>query len=126
MFVVPRIVRITTCDGGATAVEFALVLPILAMLLVGITSACLLVFSAASLNYAVEQAARCYSVDTSECSSTTTTQAYAQNHYAGISSPKFTAATPACGHQVSATVTIAFNVAVASWNVPLSATACFP
>ncbi len=35
-------------------------------------------------------------------------------------------AASSCGHQVSATVNVAFSLALASWKVPLSATACFP
>jgi Flp pilus assembly protein TadG len=108
------------------AVEFALVLPVLAMLMVGTLFAGLLVHSAASLNNAVEQAARCYAVNVSQCDSASTTQAYAQNRYNGVSQPTFTASTPSCGHQVSGTLTLAFDVAVASWSVPLGATACYP
>ena len=119
-------VRLWRCERGSTAVEFAIILPALAMLIIGIISACLLVLSAASLHYAVEQAARCYSVSASQCGSTSDTQTYAQNYYRGMSTPTFIASTPACGHQVSATVTIVLNAAVSAWSVPLSATACFP
>jgi Flp pilus assembly protein TadG len=115
-----------TCDGGSTALEFALVLPALATLLTGILYAGLLLYSAASLHQAVEQAARCYSVNAGECSSGSETQTYAQSHYYGVSSPTFTASTASCGHQVSATVSIGLDAALASLNVPLSATSCFP
>jgi hypothetical protein len=101
-------------------------MPILALILVGTLFAGLLVQSAASLNKAVEQAARCYAINVSECSSAATTQAYAQSHYYGLSQPAFTVSTAACGHQVSGTLTIAFDAAVTNWNVPLSATACYP
>jgi Flp pilus assembly protein TadG len=62
----PRAAAIS-CDSGATAVEFALVLPPFLMLLFGIISASLVVYTAASLHYAVEGAARCYSVNTKSC-----------------------------------------------------------
>ena len=122
----PRKPRITTCDRGATAVEFALVLPALAALVVGGLYTGLAVYSAAGLHTAVEQAARCYSVNVSQCGSASATQTYAQSQYFGINSPAFTASIQSCGHQVSATVTVGISAVVTNLSVPLSATACFP
>ena len=116
-----RTASFTVCQAGATAVEFALILPALAALLVGG-----LYTSAAGLHNAVEQAARCYSVNANSCGSSASAQTYAQSQYYGISSPTFTATTTGCGHQVKATLTIAFNAVVTHVSVPLSATACFP
>jgi Flp pilus assembly protein TadG len=116
----------SACDSGSTAVEFALVLPGLAMLVVGGLYTGLLMYSAAGLHSAVEQAARCYSVNVGQCNSASAAQTYAQNSYYGINTPTFTASTPACGHQVSATLTFVLFAAVASFNVPMTATACFP
>jgi Flp pilus assembly protein TadG len=107
-------------------VEFAIVLPPVLMLLLGTMSASFAVFTAASLHYAVEGAARCYSVNAGQCGSATTTQSYAQSHYLGLSSPTFTASTPSCGHQVNGTLNVVLNAGMAKWNIPLSATACFP
>src|SRR5579885_2821730 len=121
-----RMPRLVSCRSGASAVEFALVLPPMIMLLLGTLSACVVVFAAASLHYAVEGAARCYSVNASQCGSATTAQTYASRRYFGPSSPSFTASTPACGHQVSGTLSLALTIGVAQWIVPLSATACFP
>jgi Flp pilus assembly protein TadG len=120
------VARIWLCDRGNTAVEFALVLPALAALVVGTLYACLVLYSAAGLHSAVEQAARCYSVSSSQCGSAGATQSYAQTQYYGINTPTFTASTPSCGHQVSAAVTIVLTAVVANLSVPLSATACFP
>ena len=109
-----------------------MVLPAFLMLLLGIMSASIVVYTAASMHYAVEGAARCYSVNASQCGSATTTQSYAKNIYFGTGSPTFTASTPACGHQVNATLNIVLNAGVkqdltpAQWTIPLSATACFP
>jgi Flp pilus assembly protein TadG len=107
-------------------VEFALILPALAMLIVGILSVGLLMYSASGLHYAVEQAARCYSISASQCNSAAATEAYAQTNYYGVSNPTFAASIQSCGHQVSAAVTIMLNAAVASWSVPLTAISCFP
>jgi Flp pilus assembly protein TadG len=116
----------SACDRGNTAVEFALVLPALAMLVVGGLYTGLLMYSTAGLHNAVEQAARCYSVSKSQCSTASAAQTYAQSSYYGISTPTFTASTQACGHQVSATLDFVLDAAVTSFNVPLTATACFP
>jgi Flp pilus assembly protein TadG len=107
-------------------VEFALVLPAFAALLVGGIYAGLVVYSAAGLQTAVEQAARCYSVDPAQCGSASATQTYAQSEYYDINNPTFTASIRPCGHQVAATVTVPLFAVVASLSVPLSATACFP
>ena len=123
---VPPCRTILSCERGNTAVEFALVLPALILLVVGIIGACIVVHSAASLQYAVEQAARCYSVNSSQCPGQATTQTYAQSQYHGLNKPLFTATTPACGYRVGAAVTVALSAGVSSWSIPLSATACFP
>jgi Flp pilus assembly protein TadG len=116
----------SACVRGATAVEFALVLPALAALLVGGMYTGLLVYSAAGLHNAVEQAARCYSVNVSQCGDAAGAETYAQNSYYGVNTPTFTASTQACGHQVSATLSFELIAVVARLNVPLTATACFP
>ena len=118
--------RFATCERGASAVEFALVLPALAALLVGGIYTGILMYSAAGLHTAVEEAARCYSVNSSQCGSASAAQTYAENQYYGMNTPTFIASNQACGHQVSATVTIAFTAVVTNVSVPLSATACFP
>jgi Flp pilus assembly protein TadG len=115
-----------TCDSGTTASEFGMVLPAVAALIVGGLYTGVVVYSAAGLHTAVEQAARCYSVNVGQCGSESATQTYAQNQYQGVSSPTFTASIQSCGHQVAATVTIPLIAVVENLSVPLSATACFP
>jgi Flp pilus assembly protein TadG len=117
---------IWSCERATTAVEFAFILPPLAALVVGGLYTSLVVYSAAGLRSAVEQAARCYSVNVSQCSSASATQTYAQTQYHGVKTPTFTASMQPCGHQVTGTVTIAVIAVVADLSVPLSATACFP
>ena len=118
--------RFAACHRGSTAVEFALVFPALAALIVGGLYTALLMYSAAGLHHAVEQAARCYSVNANVCGSSAAAQTYAESQYYGIHTPTFTATLVGCGHQVTANVTFAFNAIVTAVNVPLSATACFP
>lgn len=114
------------CDSGTTAAEFAIVLPAVAALIVGGLYTGIAVYSAAGLHTAVEQAARCYSVNGSQCGSDSATQTYAQSQYYGVNNPTFTASIQTCGHQVTATVTIPLIAVVENLSVPLSATACFP
>ena len=113
------------CEG-TTAVEFGMILPALAALIVGGVYSALAVYSAAGLQSAVEQAARCYSVNATLCSGAAATQTYAASQYYGINTPAFVASTAGCGHQVTGTVTIGITAVVSSLTVPLSASACFP
>jgi Flp pilus assembly protein TadG len=117
---------IIKCEAANVAVEFALVLPALIMLVVGTVYAGLAVYSVSGLYSAVEAAARCYSINASQCGNASTTQTYAQSQYHGTNQPVFTASTAACGYQVSATMSLVLNAGVASWTIPLSATACYP
>jgi Flp pilus assembly protein TadG len=115
-----------TCDSGTTAAEFGMVLPAVAALIVGGLYTGIVVYSAAGLHQAVEQAARCYSVNAGQCGSESAAQTYAQSQYYGVNSPTFAASIQSCGHQVAATVTIPLIAVVENLSVPLSATACFP
>jgi Flp pilus assembly protein TadG len=123
--------NVSGCDSGATAVEFAIVAPVFLLFLVGTLSVSLLMFTASSLHYAVEEAARCASVKTSVCTDATATRDYARSHYYGISAtPTFTYTPPssaACGgNQVSGAVTYVLETYYDQWSIPLTATACFP
>jgi Flp pilus assembly protein TadG len=115
--------------NATTAVEFALVLPAFLMLLLGIMYGSLAIYTAASMHFAVEGAARFYSVSSvisGQCGSAATTQSNAKTLYHGTGSPTFTASNPACGCQVNGTLNVVFNAGMAQWTIPLSATACFP
>ena len=113
---------------GAGAVEFALVAPIVLMFIIGGMYLSMLGFTAASLHYAVEAGARCRSVNTTICTNAATTQTYAATQFVKIAgdTATFTAATPACGNQVTGTVTFVLRTGMQEINVPLSATSCFP
>jgi Flp pilus assembly protein TadG len=121
-----QVLRAVKSKSGTAAVEFALLLPALAMLTVGTLSGGLVMYSVSGLHNAVEAGARCYSVDSIACSSASAAQTYAQSRYYGVSTPTFTASTPSCGHQVSGTLSVVFSAVVANWTIPLSAVACYP
>jgi Flp pilus assembly pilin Flp len=112
---------------GTTAVEFAIIAPVLIALLVGTLALCVGLFLIGSLHFAVEDGARCASVKTTICSDATTTVAYTQSRYFGPNvSPTFTYAAAACGNSVSASISYSMNVGFRTFVIPISATACFP
>jgi Flp pilus assembly protein TadG len=113
-------------DRGTTAVEFAIVAPVFILLLVGAIYLCLALFLVGSLNYAVEEGARCASVKASVCTDSSSIVSYTQNHYFGPSAPTFTYAAAACGSSVSASVSYVVNMGITEVTVPVQASACFP
>lgn len=112
--------------GGATAVEFALVLPIAGMLLIGTMSAAQLLSVVNGMHFAVEEAARCSAVNRTVCSSPSATAAYAAARYVGGGSPVFVANSSGCGHTVTGRTDFELMIAVATIDVPVTATSCFP
>jgi len=116
------------CQHGSSTVEFALVAPILIMFFIGGMYLSMLGFTASSLHYAAEAGARCASINTTTCSNATAIQTYALNQFINITgtSATFTATTPTCGNQVSASVNFRFLSGLSTITVPLSASACFP
>lgn len=112
---------------GTTAVEMALVLPMLVMLVMGVINGSVLAAVISSMNFAVQEAARCSAVNHTACGAPQATVAFAEARYEGPSAmPDFSAAIAACGYRVTATTEFALNVGIASYDVPLSAEACFP
>jgi Flp pilus assembly protein TadG len=114
-------------DSGATAVEFGIIAPAFIAILLGVVCLGMLMFTQASMHYAVEESARCASVKTTVCKDAGSTQTYAQNHYYGPNiAPTFTATSVTCGNSVTASATFTLNVGIFQTSIPLSATACFP
>jgi Flp pilus assembly protein TadG len=114
-------------QSGTTAVEFAIIAPVLILLLLGTIALCFTLFLVGSLHYAVEDGARCASVKTTICTDAASTIAYTQSRYLGPNvSPTFTYTSAACGNSVSASVSYRMDVGLKSFVIPISATACFP
>jgi len=113
---------------GAAALEFAIIVPTFLAVIVGTLYACLGLVLAASLQYAVEQGARCAAVNATACPDSPTTISYTTSHYYGPSapSPTFTYATPSCGYSVNGSISYVFDFGLSNLTVPISATACFP
>ena len=113
-------------QAGASALEFALVVPIVVALTLGGINLCLLLYANTTLHYAVDDAARCMSVKTLVCTSPGATQTYALASYKGPAiSPTFTAVAAACGSQVTGTATYQLNAVLVNFPVAMSAVSCF-
>lgn len=114
-------------ERGASAVEFALVVPVICTLTIGAFQMCLLMFANNMLQFATDDAARCASVKTTICTGAGSTQSHAAATFgfAGMS-PTFTASSAACGSKVIGSASYTMNAIVASVTVPLSASSCFP
>jgi Flp pilus assembly protein TadG len=123
-----RLADLWAGNAGTAAVEMALVLPAFVMIVVGGFYGAGLTFAASSMHYAVEAAARCASVQTTVCHDSGSIAAYAASHYdaGGAGLPAFTYSTSGCGHVVTGTLTYGFNTGLGQFNVPLTATSCFP
>lgn len=111
--------KIFRSESGATAVEMALVAPVFFALLLGVIQAGLLIFTKASLHYAVQKGVRCAAL-------TNTCPSAADYYYGPGTAPVFTPAVLACGQALTATVTYTLNVVVYQKDISLSATSCFP
>lgn len=119
--------RLAADRSGAAAMEFAFVLPVLGVLLIGSISAANLAGAVNGMHYAVEEAARCSAVKTTVCDSAAATVSYARSKYRGLgATPVFVSTAEGCGHTVKATATYQLNILFTELPVPLSAQACYP
>lgn len=120
--------RISRCRRGATAIEFALILPCFLLLIFGTVEAGRLMWTQMSLQYAVDKAARCAALqgNSSPCADVA---AYAASVAPGMSfsSSDFTASSQSCGYQVKAAYPwTSLLPGLISWNITLSAQSCRP
>jgi Flp pilus assembly protein TadG len=116
-------------DEGAMIVEFALGAPPLLLLLLGIMEFGQLLWTQSSLNFAVQEASRCASVDKTTCGSASSIQAYAVSRAVGLgfSQSVFAMASSSCGNQVTASYTYHFVVSqMFPYTPTLTASSCFP
>jgi Flp pilus assembly pilin Flp len=111
--------RVAEDERGVTAIEFALVAPAFLTLIVAVINVSLLGMSIASLNYAVEEGARCASVR-QVCPEPKS------RYFAPGPSPAFTLSAAACGSLLSGTVTFNLNAVLIRRSIQLSATSCYP
>jgi Flp pilus assembly protein TadG len=118
---------------GVAAVEFALILLPLLLMVLGIIDGGRMLWTQNSLQYAVEQAARCAVVNTTTCGTTAQIQSYAASMVYGmsLSSSVFSSASPGpdCGATKTREVSASYSYTPLfpfPNNVTLTATSCRP
>jgi Flp pilus assembly protein TadG len=123
--------RAAAAREGSTAVETAIVMPVLLLMIVGTCYAGFLLYTTNMLYYAVEQAARCAAINATVCGTTTATQNFAVTQAMGVSIPaanfQVTKPVNGCGWQVRTVYTFTFLMPFqTNFNLNLTANACFP
>lgn len=131
-----RLTAVLKHTGASTAIETALVLPVLLSFMFGIIEVGHLMWTMSALNLAVQDAARCVSTSNvalnatknPPCLTQATMQTYAAKRTWGLSIPsnEFQLSTPACGYQVSITHPFKPFVNYIPLSFNISARACFP
>jgi Flp pilus assembly protein TadG len=116
------------CDG-TTAVETAIVFPAFLLLLFAVIEVGLLFWNQSTLQFAVEAAARCAAVNTTQCGTTGAIQSYAASQAIGmtVSSSSFNVSQSSCGYNVS--ISYPFNFIITGLfpgAITLTATSCHP
>lgn len=114
---------------GAVSVEFGfLILPML-VLIFGVMQFGMIIWTQTSMQYSVERAARCASVNKTLCGTSTQIQQYAATQMVapGASSGNFTYTAVTCGNQVTASFTYnyLFQMFLPA-SVTLTAKSCYP
>lgn len=126
--------RLWKCKDGAAAVEFALTLPILIVVVLGVMQFGQAFWAQNALHYAVEQTARCMTYNTSSCNSTTATKNYASTISGYVFDPSVFSPTTSAdcgtgagnGNKVDATYPVQFDVFIYRFSMSLTANSCFP
>jgi Flp pilus assembly pilin Flp len=125
----PSLGRFLRDRHGGAAVEMALVFPLLCLMILGGIETGWMLWSTSTLNFAVEEAARCAAVDATNCGSTTNIQGVAVGKAMGLgmSASDFTVTSPACGKRVAATYVFHFLMPFSTdFNVSIPAASCYP
>jgi Flp pilus assembly protein TadG len=115
--------------SGLAAAEFAMLLPVFLGLVLGLIQVGQIFWTQTALQHAVEMAARCASVNTTTCGTAGQIQTYAITQAYGMTLPAatFTASTPACGNQVTASHAVAgLTNLVPLPTITLTARSCYP
>lgn len=114
---------------GASAVEFALTVPIFFILVFSIAQFGLFSWTQLGLQHAVDLSARCASLMHTTCPDEGSTQAYAADQAYGldIDPSVFSVTKDTCGQNVTASYTYTIAIPLLpSMQVPIAATSCFP
>lgn len=124
-----KLKRLACDQAGVFAVEFALTVPVFLAVLLGIIQGALVMWTELGLQNGVEKAARCASINSSLCASTSDVQSYAAKSTYGLNPPPsvFSLANKACGNEVSADFEFKFLFEIfGAPKINLKAQSCFP
>src|SRR5215469_15634386 len=101
----PSLRRLRRDERGASALEFALLLPFFVPLVFGIIQFGELFWTQTALQHAVDMAAPCATINATACGTPSATQTYAGTQAYGLTFPTgtFVAKAATCGNQVTAT-----------------------
>lgn len=112
---------------GSSAIEYAIIFPVLLLVMLGIMDSGRLLWAYSTLYRATEAAARCGAVDVTACGTTNQIRSKAVSSAWGltVAPAAFTVATPACGVQVSASYSFSFSMPGFS-PLALNASSCHP
>jgi Flp pilus assembly protein TadG len=120
-------VDLAASKRGASAVEFGIIAPAFLVLLIGTIEGGRMLWTLNALHYSVQEAARCASINTTTCGTSTQIKDFAATRSgAGLSSSVFTATVVACGNQVSANYPMPLNIPFFSSSITLTARSCYP
>ncbi len=112
---------------GSVSVDFAMIAIPLFLLLFGTMEVGRMLWYQNALNYSVDEAARCASIDINNCNTSDQIKNYAADRSgAGFSSAVFSTSTQQCGNQVNATYPMSLNVPLLPISVTLTAQSCYP
>ena len=123
-----RLIRIPrSATRGVAAVEFALILPILLLLMLGLIEFGRAVWTQSSLDFAVQAVARCVAIDTNTCGTYVQIKQFALSKGLPPDAELPQPSRQSCGFKVTATLPYDFLVPdILPYSTTLSATACFP
>jgi Flp pilus assembly protein TadG len=122
--------RLARARRGVTSLEFAMVFPAMILLMLGIIEFGRALWMQNSLQYAVEQGARCAAINTATCSSQATVKTYVVTNLPGLATGSLTLSynsAAACGKQVTGTLPFSFvAAALLPYTIASTATSCRP
>jgi Flp pilus assembly protein TadG len=107
-----RLKALWRAQAGTALVEYALVLPVLLMLVFGVMQLGAMAWTQAAISYAVQEAARCAAVRPDLCGDAGSVQTYAAAQTLGLAIPAkdFQVTQTTCGWDVKATVDYRLDV----------------
>src|ERR1700716_3219393 len=120
------VIRLARDQRAAAAVEFAIVVGPLILLLFGIMECGRALWLLNALHYSSEEAARCASNNQAMCGTSNQIQSFAASRSgADYKADMFTATSAACGNLVTASYPMNLMMPFGNYSVTLQAQSCF-